>query len=257
MGDDIDLEIQQAFRSDTSQDEETKTRFKEHKKLLIGHLNRKWNVSFLETYICQKIVPRGLRDKVIPAEHLHNGRFLDKWKALCIDHGISVIQWFQEKLQLDELTTLISDSSLGLEPFKDTEEFLWQNEIAKKEVEKTQHNLKVTKQPKFRHDLNDWEKGEIFDLTIHRNRSRLHRGRSNSRGIRSLNEIDYESFPKSVHFLEKEGVEGEDSGDRQRPDNPTNHKQSAPRHQKQTDRGRYVDRSVPNMRSRRSQKGHQ
>lgn len=84
LGEDIDQEIREAFEKDSSQllnkDDEIRNGFKEHKKLLTKHLNRKWDVSFLETYIQHKIVPRGLRDRTIPAEHLQNQRFLPKWK---------------------------------------------------------------------------------------------------------------------------------------------------------------------------------
>lgn len=67
LGEDIDLEIREAFDTDSSQllnkEEEIRIGFKEHKKLITKHLNRKWDVSFLETYIEHKIVPRGLRDR--------------------------------------------------------------------------------------------------------------------------------------------------------------------------------------------------
>lgn len=46
LGEDIDCEIRTAFQSDTpqtfNQDDEIRNKFKEHKKLLIKHLNRKW-----------------------------------------------------------------------------------------------------------------------------------------------------------------------------------------------------------------------
>lgn len=110
LGEEIDQEIKEAFEKDSSQllnrEEEIRSGFKEHKKLLTKHLNRKWDVSFLETYIQQKIVPRGLRDRTIPAEHLQNDRFLPKWKELCINHGIAVMALIveEERLQLVELS---------------------------------------------------------------------------------------------------------------------------------------------------------
>lgn len=63
-------------------------------------------------------------------------------------------------MQLIELTKLNEESSTGLDPFKESEEFQKQNEFLRKEVEKIQHNLKITKQSKFRRNLNNWEKGE-------------------------------------------------------------------------------------------------
>lgn len=96
LGDDIDEEIRGAFSKDAhiilNDEEEIRSRFKEHKNLLTRHLNRKCNVSFLESYVQHKIIPRGLRDKVVPVEHLHNDYFLEKWKTLCIKHGLAVMQ---------------------------------------------------------------------------------------------------------------------------------------------------------------------
>lgn len=55
LGEDIDQIIRTAFQTDTPQtihlDDEIKNKCKEHKKLLIKHLNQKWDVSSLETYI--------------------------------------------------------------------------------------------------------------------------------------------------------------------------------------------------------------
>lgn len=63
LGDEINQEIRTAFQKDTSlapsQEKEVKNQFREHKKLMIKHLNRKWDVSFLDTYIQHKIIPKG------------------------------------------------------------------------------------------------------------------------------------------------------------------------------------------------------
>lgn len=172
LGDDIDQEIRTTFQSDTpqtfNQDDEIRNKFKEHKKLLIRHLNRKWDVSSLETYISHRIVPRVLRDRTIPAEHLHTDRLLPKWKELCINHGLAVMRLIvdEEKIQLTTIQEQIEESARGLVALKDIEAFTKQNDILKKEIEKVQLNLKITK---VNLDATaDFDKDEVFDLTIRR-----------------------------------------------------------------------------------------
>lgn len=111
----------------------------------------KWDVSSLETYISHRIVLRGLRDRIIPAEHLHTDRFLTKWKELCLNHSIAVMELIvkEEKTQLISIQEQIEESARGLETLRDKEEFIKKNENLKREIEKVQLNLKITKQSKF------------------------------------------------------------------------------------------------------------
>lgn len=59
--------------------------FNEHKILTIKQLNWKWDILSLESYIDKKIIPQGLWERVTPAEHLQNERFLTRWKQTCIE----------------------------------------------------------------------------------------------------------------------------------------------------------------------------
>lgn len=117
-------------------------------------------MSSLETYISHKIVPRGLRDRTMPAEHLHTESFLPKWKKLCINHGLAVMRLIveEEKAQLITIQAQIEERARGLEALKHFEEFIKQNDNLKKETEKTQLNLKITKKSKFKPDIADFEK---------------------------------------------------------------------------------------------------
>lgn len=166
----------------------------------------------LETYIAHKIVPRGLRDRTIPAEHLHTESFLPKWKELCINHGLAVMGLIvkEVKAQLVDIQTQIEESARGLEALKHLEEFSKRNDMLKKEIEKTQLNLKITKQSKFKRDIADFEKEEVFDLTVRRGRSRS-RGRSQrqqskQRREKSHSDSDDETV-RTVTLLEQGGVE--------------------------------------------------
>lgn len=59
------------------------------------------------------VIPRGLREKVVPAEHMHTPRFMEKWKAKCLAHGLLVFQLIvdEEKAQLDEFIIELEQSS--------------------------------------------------------------------------------------------------------------------------------------------------
>lgn len=47
---------------------------------------------FGELHLPEDYPSRDNRDRVIPAEHLHNDRFIPKWKELCNLHGIDLMK---------------------------------------------------------------------------------------------------------------------------------------------------------------------
>lgn len=137
-----------------------KKRFKEHKKLTIKYLNRKWDISSLESHIKFGVIPRGLRERVVPVEHLHTPRIMEKSKAKCIEHGLSIIQLIvdEEKIQLDELKVELDQRSKELQPLQCEVYFEKHNVVLKKEIEKTQKHLMTIKQHKFRQNLDNFKK---------------------------------------------------------------------------------------------------
>lgn len=106
------------------------------------------------------------------------------------------------------IQTQIEESRAKLEPFKEKPEFEKLNDLLK-EIDKVQKNVKVTKQYKFKKDLDDWAKGKIFDPTHRggRSRSRQRRSGSNKRPSCSGSEDDDSC---SVSFLDQEDFGFED-----------------------------------------------
>lgn len=151
---------------------------------------------------------RGLRERVIPAQHLQTEPFLSKWKKLCVEHGLGFMRVIieEEKRQLVELKAQIEESAISLEPHSDKPDFFKLNELLKKEIEKVQKNLKLTKQSKFQRDLDDWATGDVFDYTVNRGRSsskrRWYRSHSSGRGSYT-SQSDQDKY-RSVTFLEEE-----------------------------------------------------
>lgn len=124
LDDDIEREIQSAFSSEQSAskdgDDSLQTLFRNHKKLTIKFLNRKWNISSLKSHIENRIILRGLRERVTPAGHLHTPRFIEAWKASCVKRGLEIMQMIvdEEEIQLNEIKADIEVSAGLLEPFK-------------------------------------------------------------------------------------------------------------------------------------------
>lgn len=118
----------------------------------------------------------------------------------------------EEKTQLIELRDQTEESDKNLDLLKEDEEFTRQNENLKKEIEKAQNFFKITKQSKYRRDLLDFEKGQIFALTICRGRSGSSRraAGSHSRNRKGGSPFDQgeENSQRTVTFLEKEGIGG-------------------------------------------------
>lgn len=188
---------------------------KNTKKIIIRSLNRKQDILPLESYIGREIIPRGLRERVVPAAHLQTEKFLTKWKKQCIDHGLDIMKLIveEEKDPLVLLQTQILESSGILEPLEENPDFNKFNNIMKKEFDKTQKYLKIAKQNKFKRDLDDWAKGEIFDLTTRGggNRSRNHRFSSCSGAdTRAQSSGNEDEIHHTVSFLDKDLLELKD-----------------------------------------------
>lgn len=144
---------------------------------------------------------------MVPTGHLHSPRFLDIWKG----RGIEVMRLIVEEefVQLGEIQTEIDISAQLLEPFTQDQESEKRNESLKKEVERTQKNLRINKQEKFKQNIADWEKDDVFDPTLQRGRSQLRRSRKNSSSIKcnSSTDSEEESTMKTDFFRERSGRE--------------------------------------------------
>ncbi|XP_068114979.1 uncharacterized protein [Hyperolius riggenbachi] len=168
--DDINLDIESTFKlndidsTTVNADQEIKQLCRQHRKLTLKHLRRKWNISTLESYREARVLPWGIREKIIPAEHLRNDRFLPKWKAASIAHGFVVLGLIieEEKIQLTEIREAVDTSIEALDPYKENPVFSKLNDLLKGEVERTQKKIKKDKQTKYLKDLAEWKEGEYF-----------------------------------------------------------------------------------------------
>lgn len=210
---DLDDEINTAFsidgKNEETEGESTRKLFKNHKKLMIKFLNHKLDISSLKSYISHNIIPRGLRERIVPAEHLYTPRFLEAWKEECLNRGLALMKIIvlEEETQLEEIKGELEISAKALEPHKNEPDFEKNNEFNKKEIERIQKNLKHTKQEKFRQNIIDFEGGDIFNPTLpNRSRSSSRNSRHlqctsrNRIGSSSDSDLDKETPIKSVTF---------------------------------------------------------
>lgn len=241
--------VSEAVGGENDQESEIKALFKTHKNLVIRQLKRKWDICSLESYRDHSIIPRGLRERIIPASHLRNDRFTSKWETLCLSHGKDVLNLIieEEQLQLSELNNQIEESVKKLDEVKDHPTFGTHNEHVKKEVEKVQRFVKTVKQKKFARDKKEFDDGIAFKVNEHRSRSRTRRRRVPQNEISSdlsggETEASDDGQTRSilrrnqVNFLEEETVsqEGGGGGNVGR-NNPV---QAPPRQTRSTRRGR-------------------
>ena len=174
----IEKEIRAVFNKDEQiipkRQNEFRQLFRKHSNLTIKHLKRKWNIISLEAYIESNMIPRGLRERIMPADHLHNERFLKKWTEESVKHGLHMIGLIveEEKIQLNDIEIQLKESVELLNEYQDLEDFKKFNERIRKEDKDFQKEQKIGKQKKFQRDTADFETGNILDLERKRGRSR-------------------------------------------------------------------------------------
>lgn len=197
-------QLSQVTPSSTEDTVDLKKLFKEHKHLTIKQLKRQWDVCSLESYVENAIIPKGLRERIIPAEHLKTERFMVKWKQECLDHGLKVLQLIieEEKLQLSELNEQIKASVEVLDIHRDDVNFETLNDQIKKEAEKVQRFVRSMKQKKFLRDKREFEEGAPFDRIFQRQRSRSRRNRR----------VNFREVSSDLSGWDTEASEGEGTG---------------------------------------------
>lgn len=107
---------------------------------MITFFNHKWDIASLKSHISNKIIPRGLREWVVPAAHLHTPSFLEVWKEECLNRGLTLMKLIvaEEEAQLQEIREELKISAKLLEPHKHEPEFDKNNDFIKKEIERIQ-----------------------------------------------------------------------------------------------------------------------
>lgn len=125
--------------------------FRKHGNPTMKLLKRTFNIISLEAYVEAKLIPQGLRESVIPAEYLHNDRFLNIWKEEEVKHGLYLIGLIieEERIQLHELEGQLQESVKILDEYQDLEKFEKCNDSLRKEVEEFHKKQKLGEQKKI------------------------------------------------------------------------------------------------------------
>lgn len=90
-----------------------------------------------------------MRESTIPAENLHNDRFLNIWKEKAVKHELRLIGLIieEERIQLHELEVHLQERVKILDEYQDLEKFEKCNDSSlRKEVEEFHKTQKIGKQ---------------------------------------------------------------------------------------------------------------
>lgn len=167
MGDPSEVfsEKEVSFSSNTAS---ISTTFKTVTRVYKNFVRSWWEVQSLDTYIKHKIVPRGLRNHIIPAARLRSPDFIKKWEKESIESSLRLMG-----LLLEEEKTVLSGIETELkEVIEQTKKFNTHPEYSNKEVylqsivEKYTAQLKEKKHSLFNRDIKDFKEGRIFDYSI-------------------------------------------------------------------------------------------
>lgn len=144
-----------------SSDSEMGGLFVRLKNLMTTELHLQWDSAFLEQYLKDNMVPRGLRWDVHPQQ---GDLELDAWFRYFNEAGISFITFLLGKKRA-RLTTIdkdIKEIRDKLLPFKATPEYMSLSTNLKIHLEKEEREQKVKKQKKYTRDTNDYKTHQVF-----------------------------------------------------------------------------------------------
>ncbi|XP_044142548.1 uncharacterized protein LOC122932281 isoform X2 [Bufo gargarizans] len=126
-----------------------------------------WEIKSLESYLEQKIVPRGLRIRIRPADRISSPGFLVRWEDTLTHNSLSLM-----KLLLDEERLLFESTSKKLREKIDTALKLKEDpEFARREaslqsaVVRFQTLIKERKHRQFVRDLGDFRENRAYIAT--------------------------------------------------------------------------------------------
>lgn len=158
---------EQEYETDSGSLVTLKTIFKDLYVAYKDNLKSWWELKSIENYISNKIVPKGLRVNISPAERSRSVELIEKWEKEALSSSLRFMQ-----ILLEEEKRVYENSSKNLKEITDKAlKFKGEPEFAKKEtalqtsVEKFYCLLKERKHKQFLRDLNDFKEKRAFSFT--------------------------------------------------------------------------------------------
>ena len=142
-------------------DSETGGLFMRLKNIMTSELHLQWDIAFLEQYVKENMVPRGLRWDVHPQQ---GDPDLESWYQFFNLKGVSLLNFLidRKKTRLSNLDREIKEIKEKLIPFKSTTEYITLSASLKIHLEKEEREQKHKKQKKYTRDSADYGSHSIF-----------------------------------------------------------------------------------------------
>lgn len=132
------------------------------KNVMFSELHLQWDVAFLEQYVMENMVPRGLRWDVQPQQGETD---LATWCEYFNKAGLKLIEFLVErkKARLPALDKEIKDLRDKLMPSSSTPEYTTLSSNLKTLLEKEERDQKNKKQKKYSRDVSDYKSNLVFN----------------------------------------------------------------------------------------------
>lgn len=132
------------------------------KNLMISELHLQWDTAFLEQYIKEQMVPRGLRWDIHPQQDELD---LESWYKYFNEVGIKLLGYLVEKkrIRLSLIDTEIKDLRDKLIPFKTSAEYIALSNNLRNVLEKEEKDQRNKKQKKYNRDYTDYTTHSVFN----------------------------------------------------------------------------------------------
>ncbi|OCT61647.1 hypothetical protein XELAEV_18047676mg [Xenopus laevis] len=140
------------------------TIFKNLKQGMIKQTKLWWEVTTLDKYLGHSIVPRGLRIKLSPAEHLIKEGFLDKWHNILTNCSLNLMRLIKEteEGELGLINIEVENHLKLVQEHRENEAFTRFESELQGNIDKLASELKVRKWKKINRDRTDFATGHVY-----------------------------------------------------------------------------------------------
>lgn len=154
------------------------TQFKQLRNVLNKQLRMWWDITTLEQYVSKSMVPQRLRWDMKIYEGYETDESEVFWKTFFNQCGLSLLEKLIErkKLRLQELDIEVQTLKGEMGSLEADPQFLSLSEDTKQKLAKDDLEIQQRKQRKFKRDLLDYEKGQVFKWS----KSYIDRNQNNS-----------------------------------------------------------------------------
>lgn len=145
----------------TNPDSEMSGMFIRLKNLMVSEIHLQWDKAFLEQYIKEGMVPRGLRWDIHPQQDEPD---LESWFKYFNETGLKLLQFLVDRksVKLSLIDSEIKDLRDKLTPHKGTAEYISLSTNLKSILEREEKEQRNKKQKKYNRDFTDYTSNLVY-----------------------------------------------------------------------------------------------